>query len=69
VKTSTWGIITWNRAASVVLVDYGPLVAEQRNILRLMFCNRIETWRIGRPSIRILPGQGTRPVHVSMPTG
>jgi hypothetical protein len=28
----TWGIITWNRAASVALVDYGALVAEQRNL-------------------------------------
>jgi hypothetical protein len=27
-----WGIITWNRAASVALVDYGALVAEQRNL-------------------------------------
>jgi len=39
VKTSTWDIIAWNRAASVVLVDYGALVPDQRNILRLLFCN------------------------------
>jgi hypothetical protein len=39
VKTSTWDIIAWNRAASVVLVDYGALAPGQRNILRLLFCN------------------------------
>jgi transcriptional regulator with XRE-family HTH domain len=39
VKTSTWDIVAWNRAASVVLVDYGALAPEQRNILRLIFCN------------------------------
>lgn len=39
VRNSTWDIIAWNRAASVVLVDYGALAPEQRNILRLLFCN------------------------------
>jgi transcriptional regulator with XRE-family HTH domain len=39
VKTSTWDIIAWNRAASAVLCDYGALAAEQRNSLRLVFCN------------------------------
>jgi len=39
VKTSTWDIIAWNRAASMVLADYGALAAEQRNGLRLVFCN------------------------------
>ena len=39
VKTSTWDIVAWNRAASAVLVDYGALAAEQRNGLRLVFCN------------------------------
>jgi len=39
VKTSTWDIVAWNRAASVVLVDYGALAPEQRNGLRLVFCN------------------------------
>ena len=39
VKTSTWDIIAWNRAASAVLADYGALTAEQRNSLRLVFCN------------------------------
>src|SRR5215469_5410774 len=37
VKTSTWDVVAWNRAATVVLADYGSLPVEQRNILRLMF--------------------------------
>jgi transcriptional regulator with XRE-family HTH domain len=39
VKTATWDIVAWNRAASAVLIDYGALTAEQRNILRLIFCD------------------------------
>ena len=39
VKTATWDIVAWNRAAAVVLTDYGALPADQRNILRLMFGN------------------------------
>jgi transcriptional regulator with XRE-family HTH domain len=37
VKTSTWDIVAWNRAATAVLADYGALSVEQRNILRLIF--------------------------------
>jgi transcriptional regulator with XRE-family HTH domain len=39
VKTSTWDVVAWNRAASVVLTDYEKLAPGERNILRLMFCN------------------------------
>jgi transcriptional regulator with XRE-family HTH domain len=39
VKNSIWDIIAWNRAASAVLADYGALAAEQRNGLRLVFCD------------------------------
>ncbi|MGH7126333.1 MAG: transcriptional regulator [Stellaceae bacterium] len=39
VKTSTWDIIAWNHAASVVLADYGALPAGRRNLLRLVFSN------------------------------
>src|SRR5271163_988604 len=39
VKTATWDIVAWNRAAAAVLTDYGALPPGQRNILRLMFCN------------------------------
>jgi transcriptional regulator with XRE-family HTH domain len=39
VRTSTWDIVAWNRAASAVLTDYAALAPEQRNVLRLMFCD------------------------------
>jgi transcriptional regulator with XRE-family HTH domain len=39
VKTCTWDVVAWNRAAVAVLTDYGALSIEQRNVLRLMFCN------------------------------
>lgn len=37
IKTATWDVVAWNRAAVVVLTDYGALPPGQRNILRLMF--------------------------------
>ncbi|WP_114240399.1 helix-turn-helix transcriptional regulator [Dyella sp. C9] len=37
VKTPAWDVLAWNRAATVVLSDYGQLAPAQRNILRLMF--------------------------------
>ena len=39
VKNSTWDIVAWNRAASILLADYAALPPEQRNGLRLVFCN------------------------------
>lgn len=38
IKTATWDIVAWNRAAAVVLTDYAALPVEQRNILKLIFC-------------------------------
>jgi len=43
VKTATWDVVGWNRAAAAVLTDYALLEPAQRNILRLMF---------GRPEVR-----------------
>ena len=37
VKTLTWDVVAWNRAAAAVLTDYGALAPGQRNTLRLMF--------------------------------
>jgi len=37
VKTASWDIVAWNRAAAAVLADYGTLEAHQRNVLRMMF--------------------------------
>jgi transcriptional regulator with XRE-family HTH domain len=39
VRTPTWDVVAWNRAASAVLTDYGALPPEQRNIVRQIFCN------------------------------
>ena len=39
VRTATWEVVAWNRAAAVVLTDYGTLPPGQRNILRMIFCN------------------------------
>jgi hypothetical protein len=37
IKTPTWDIVAWNRAAALVLTDYGALPPHERNILRLVF--------------------------------
>lgn len=37
VKTATWDVVAWNRAAAVLLTDYASLPRQERNILRLMF--------------------------------
>ncbi len=39
VRTATWDVVAWNRAAAAVLTDYAALAPEQRNILRLIFCD------------------------------
>jgi hypothetical protein len=39
IRTATWDVVAWNRAAAVLLTDYGKLPPEQRNILRLIFCS------------------------------
>jgi transcriptional regulator with XRE-family HTH domain len=37
IRTAIWDVVAWNRAATIVLTDYGKLPPEQRNILRLIF--------------------------------
>jgi transcriptional regulator with XRE-family HTH domain len=37
IRTATWDVVAWNRAATVMLMDYGSLPPEQRNILRFFF--------------------------------
>ncbi len=37
IRTATWDIVAWNRAAACVLTDYAALPPDQRNILRMMF--------------------------------
>ena len=50
IKTATWDVVAWNRAAAALLTDYATLPREQRNILRLIFADpRVraaqEDWR------------------------
>lgn len=37
VRSATWDVLGWNRAAAKVLTDYGTLPPERRNALRMMF--------------------------------
>jgi transcriptional regulator with XRE-family HTH domain len=37
IRTAIWDVVGWNRAATVMLMDYGSLPPEQRNILRFIF--------------------------------
>jgi transcriptional regulator with XRE-family HTH domain len=48
VKNITWDVIAWNRAASVVLSDYGALPPQERNVLKIIFTN--PGARVGMPS-------------------
>src|SRR6202158_2967405 len=37
IRNARYDVVAWNRAATVMLMDYGSLPPEQRNILRVMF--------------------------------
>ena len=37
IRTATWDVVAWNRAATVILTDYEKLPIGGRNILRMMF--------------------------------
>jgi Predicted transcriptional regulators len=37
IKTATWDVVGWNRAATIMLGDYGSLPPHQRNVLRTLF--------------------------------
>jgi len=37
IRTATWDVIAWNKAATAVLTDYASLPEGQRNVLRMMF--------------------------------
>jgi transcriptional regulator with XRE-family HTH domain len=37
IRNAIWDVIAWNRAATVMLTDYGALPPGQRNILRFIF--------------------------------
>jgi transcriptional regulator with XRE-family HTH domain len=37
IRTATWDVIAWNKAAAAVLTDYSTSPEGQRNVLRMMF--------------------------------
>jgi hypothetical protein len=37
IRTAIWDVIAWNRAATVMLLDYGAVTPRERNVLRMMF--------------------------------
>ncbi|HVI50133.1 MAG TPA: helix-turn-helix transcriptional regulator [Candidatus Sulfotelmatobacter sp.] len=37
IRTATWDVVAWNKAATVMLMDYASLPPDQRNILRFFF--------------------------------
>lgn len=37
IRTATWDVVAWNRAATLMLTDYGQVPPAERNILRLIF--------------------------------
>jgi transcriptional regulator with XRE-family HTH domain len=37
IRTATWDVVAWNRGATAMLMDYGSLPPEQRNMLRFIF--------------------------------
>ncbi|HEY0294648.1 MAG TPA: helix-turn-helix transcriptional regulator [Bordetella sp.] len=37
IRTATWDVVAWNRASTVMLMDYESLPPEHRNILRFIF--------------------------------
>ncbi|WP_323989876.1 helix-turn-helix transcriptional regulator [Nguyenibacter sp. L1] len=37
IRTATWDVVAWNKAATVMLGDYGALPPARRNILRTLF--------------------------------
>lgn len=37
IRTAIWDVVAWNRAATVMLMDYGSLPPDERNVLRFIF--------------------------------
>ena len=59
IRTATWDVIAWNRAASLVLMDYGSVPREQRNILRMIFSDpRVRAAQYDWESAARLCGRG-----------
>ena len=39
IRTATWDVVAWNHAAATLLIDYGKLPPNGRNLLRMMFAD------------------------------
>jgi transcriptional regulator with XRE-family HTH domain len=37
IRTATWDVVAWNRAATVILTDFAALPSQERNLLRFIF--------------------------------
>ncbi|WP_313665092.1 helix-turn-helix transcriptional regulator [Shinella sp.] len=37
IRTATWDVVAWNKAATFILTDYARLPRDRRNILRMIF--------------------------------
>ena len=37
IRTATWDVVAWNKAATVMLFDYGSVPPQERNVLRFVF--------------------------------
>lgn len=37
IRTATWDVVAWNKAAAIILTDYARLPPDRRNILRMIF--------------------------------
>ncbi len=37
IRTATWDVVAWNRAATVMLFDFAAVPPEERNVLRFIF--------------------------------
>lgn len=40
VKTAMWDVVAWNKAASAMFADYAAMPPEERNSMRILFCNK-----------------------------
>jgi len=40
IRTAIWDVVAWNRAATAMLMDYGSLPPDKRNILRFIFLDK-----------------------------
>jgi transcriptional regulator with XRE-family HTH domain len=39
IRTAIWDVVAWNRAATVMFMDYGQVAPRERNVLRTIFLN------------------------------